>query len=149
MSTRITTLIAAAVLGLAGLLAPAAAREEIPAETRLKAYDADLGACGAEAVLSTIQSRFNGTERRYWNSTTEIVGFEKVRQAAFRPHGLDIIPRRYCVATALLNGKRKAVVRYAIIEGYGVAGVFDGVQFCVAGYDRNRTAGPGCARLDR
>lgn len=140
----------ATVLSMAALAAmPLKAREEIPAETRLRGYSALLDACNAPDVLSTIQNRFNATERRYWNSNAEIVGFEKVRQAAFRPHGLDLIPRRYCAATVMLNNRRKALVRYSIIEGGSFAGLTSGVQFCVAGYDRNRTAGPGCNRLDR
>jgi hypothetical protein len=142
--------IMATVLSAACLAAiPASAREEIPAETRLRGYSAVLSACDSPDVLDSIQSRFNANERRYWNSNAEIIAFEKVRQAAFRPHGLDLIPRRYCAATVVLNNRRKTILRYSIIEGGAFAGLANGIQFCVAGYDRNRTAAPGCARLDR
>ena len=127
----------------------ALAREELPAETRLFGYSADLDRCQSDRVLGQIQSRFNGTESRYWGGTVEITGFEAVREAAFRPHGLDLIPRRYCSAVARLSNHRKAKVRFAVIEDSGFAGLWDSVQFCVAGYDRNHTAMPGCARLDR
>ena len=126
---------------------PLTAREEIPAETRLYRYSADIAAC--ESALSAIQSRFRATERRYWNSDAEIVSFELVRQAAFRPHGLDLIPRRYCQAVAVMADKRRLKLRYAIIEDGGFAGIWDGVQYCLDGYDRNHTAMAGCARLDR
>lgn len=138
------------VMVLLTLVAGAAlAREEIPAESRLWSWSADLAQCDSPAVLSQIQGRFGATERRYWGGTVEISGFEKVRPAAFRPHGLDLIPRRYCQAVALMSNKRRLAVRYAIIEGSGFAGYPDAVQFCVDGYDRNHTAMAGCARLDR
>lgn len=123
------------------------AREEIPAETRRYSFDANLAAC--ESALSTIQSRFRSTERRYWNSNAEIISFEQVGQAAFRPHGLDLVPRRYCQAVAVMADKRRLKLRYAIIEDGGFAGIWDGVQYCLDGYDRNHTAMAGCARLDR
>jgi hypothetical protein len=149
MSKALNAGVAAVIVGLMMMLSPAQSREEIPAETRLFRFDANLHTCDSAEVLSTIQSRFNAAEQEYWGGAVEIVGFEKSRQAAFRPHGLDLIPRRYCQATALLSNNRKAVVRYAIIEDYGFAGLWDGVSFCVAGYDRNHTANPGCARVDR
>jgi hypothetical protein len=128
----------------------APAREEIPAELRAGSYDGNLHACNSAHVLGAIQSRFARTESRYWGSTIEIVAIEKIRQASLRPHGLDLIPRRYCEAVAVLSNRSKRTLRYAIIEDYGFAGLWDGVHFCVAGYDRQLTAGGGdCARFNR
>lgn len=139
-----------AVFTLAALTSlSATAREEIPAETREIPYSAQLSACNSPAILSEIQSRFARTEREYWHSNAEITGFERIRQAAFRPHGLDLIPRRYCQATARMSNSRPLKVRYAIIEDGGTFGYGEGVQFCLDGYDRNLTAMPGCYRLDR
>ncbi len=137
---------------LVGLLAAtlsATAREEIPAETRTIPWSAQLSACDSPGVLSRLQSRFNGTERRFWSNPAEIIGFEKVQQAAFRPHGLDLIPRRYCHAQAIMADRRRLTMRYAIIEEAGIIGMNEGLQFCLAGYDRNHTAMPECYRLDR
>ena len=149
MQARFLAATGAAFLAMTVMAVSTSAREEIPAETRLFPFSADLATCESAGVLDTIQSRFNGTERRYWGGTVEITGFEKTRQAAFRPHGLDLVPRRYCQTVALLSNNRKAVVRYAIIDGYGLAAHGSGIQFCVQGYDRNHTAMPSCARLDR
>lgn len=137
------------VLAGLALAAPLAAREEIPAETREIPYSANLAACDDAGVLGRIQTKFRQAERRYWASEAEIVGFDRIRQAAFRPHGLDLIPRRYCQATALMHDRRRLTLRYAVIEDAGLVGWRDDVQFCLVGYDRNHTAMPGCARLDR
>lgn len=125
------------------------AREQIPAETRETSYAANLSACESESVLGTIRARFSRTEGRFWQSQAEIVAIDRVRQAAFRPHGLDLIPRRYCEAVATMHDRRQLKLRYAIIEGAGFGGLGEGVQYCLDGYDRNHTAMPGCYRLDR
>lgn len=127
----------------------AGAREQIPAETREEAYSGHLSACDSPGVLSRIQSRFSTVERRFWHGEVEIVSIGQVRQAAMRPHGLDLIPRRYCQAVAVMSNQRKLKLRYAIIEDAGIVGMSEGIQYCLEGYDRNRTAGPGCNRLDR
>jgi hypothetical protein len=142
-----TLALAAAVL--ASVTTNGLSREEIPAETREMPYSAMLATCGEPAVLDHIRTRFARTERRYWHSDAEIVGIDRIRQAAFRPHGLDLIPRRYCDAVATLSNNRRLKLRYAIVEDAGLFGYGDGVQFCLEGYDRNHTAMPGCYRLDR
>lgn len=137
------------VTTLAGVAVPSFAREQIPAETRERAYSADLSPCDAPGVLSRIQSRFATVESRFWDSNAEIVAIGQIRQAAFRPHGLDLIPRRYCQAVATMSNNRKLKLRYAIIEDAGIIGMSEGIQYCLEGYDRNYTAMPGCNRLDR
>lgn len=134
---------------LAGIAVPSSAREQIPAETREHAFSAHLSPCDAPGVLSRIQSRFSTVERRFWDSNAEIVDIRQIRQAAFRPHGLDLVPRRYCQAVATLSNNRKLKLRYAIIEDFGIIGMGEGIQYCLEGYDRNSTAMPGCDRLDR
>lgn len=138
-----------ALLFAAGLAAPLAAREEIPAETREIPWSAVLASCDDPGVLARIQRKFAHTERLYWHGEVEIVGFDRVRQAAFRPHGLDLIPRRYCEALATTTDRRRHRLRYAVIEDAGIIGMGYDVQFCLDGYDRNHTAEAGCARLDR
>ena len=145
----------ALAISQAALPVPSLAREEIPAEQRFfgtsfyYGYDADLATCDSSAVLEKIRDRFSTVEKRFWNSDAEIVAIEQVRQAAFRPHGLDLIPRRYCQAVATMSNARKLKLRYAIIEGTGITGLSDGLQYCLEGYDRNHTARGGCNRLDR
>lgn len=141
MALATTATLAAAPAGLA--------REEIPAETRELPYSANLPVCDSPGVLSEIQSRFSRTERRYWHSNAEILQIDGVRQAAFRPHGLDLIPRRYCQAVATMSDHRRLTLRYAIVEDTGLFGYGAGVQYCLDGYDRNNTAPPSCYRLDR
>lgn len=147
MRVKLLALTAFAAASLAAL--PGIAREELPAETREIPYSGQLSSCDSPGVLHQIQIRFARTEREYWQSNAEIIGFERIRQAAYRPHGLDLIPRRYCQATARMSDNRPLTVRYAIIEEAGFSGYGEGVQYCLDGYDRNLTAMPGCYRLDR
>lgn len=149
MRVKLIAALALSIGTFAAMSPPSVAREQIPAETREFGYSANLAACDAPGVLSRIQSKFGSTERRFWNSNAEIVAIDKVRQAAFRPHGLDLIPRRYCQAVAVMSNNRRLALRYAIVEGAGITGWSDDVQFCLDGYDRNLTAMPGCYRLDR
>ena len=141
---------AAAIAVLTLLIAaPAGAREEIPAELRHHGFSADISSCESGAVLARIQSRFSANERQYWNSTAEILTVEKVQQVAFRPHGLDLIPRRYCKAVAVMADRSRRNLHYAIIEKAGIVSFSEGIQYCLDGYDRNHTAMAGCRRIDR
>lgn len=105
-------------------------------------YDGLLPAC--EAGLETITWRFAEKESRFWNSDLRIVGFEHVRQTAFRPWAQDTIPRRFCRATALVSDGRKRRVDYWIGEDTGIIGADWGVEWCVVGLDRNWAYNPAC-----
>src|SRR6185369_14860980 len=64
-------------------------------------YDGVLPPC--EAALDKIAGRFAEREGRFWNSDAQILGFERVREIAYRPWAPGTIPRRFCTATALVN----------------------------------------------
>jgi hypothetical protein len=105
-------------------------------------YDSVLPGC--DAALDTIASRFATKESRFWNSELQILGFERVRQIAFRPWADGTIPRRFCTATALASDGRKHQVTYSIGEDAGFSGATWGVEWCVAGLDRNWAYNPRC-----
>jgi hypothetical protein len=105
-------------------------------------YDGVLPPC--EAALDTIASRFATKESRFWNSELQIVSFERVRQTAFRPWASGTIPRRFCSATALVSDGHKHRVSYWIGEDTGMIGATWGVEWCVAGLDRNWAYNPAC-----
>ena len=105
-------------------------------------YDGVLPAC--EAALDKIAGRFAEKESRFWNSSAQILGFERVREIAFRPWAPGTIPRRFCTATALVNDGRKHAVSYWIGENTGMIGASWGVEWCVEGYDRNMAYNPRC-----
>lgn len=107
-------------------------------------YDAVVPMCEEAGPLDTIQARFAHKESRFWNSRLEIVGFEKVREVAFRPWVADAIPRRFCQAVALVNDGRKRPVYYSIVEDGGFASMRWGVEWCVVGLDRNLAYNPAC-----
>lgn len=105
-------------------------------------YSGDVPAC--EAGLGVIASRFAEKEGRFWNSDLQILGFESVRQTAFRPWAKNTIPRRFCTGVALVSDGRRHKVDYWIGEDTGMIGATWGVEWCVAGLDRNWAYNPGC-----
>ena len=105
-------------------------------------YDAVLPAC--EAALDTIASRFAQKEGRFWNSGLQILGFERVREIAFRPWAPGTIPRRFCTAKALVSDGRKHAVSYWIGEDTAMIGMSWGVEWCVDGFDRDWSYNPRC-----
>ncbi|HET7805023.1 MAG TPA: hypothetical protein VFL53_12320 [Pseudolabrys sp.] len=105
-------------------------------------YDGTVPAC--EAALNVIASRFAQKEGRFWNSNLQILGFDRVRETAFRPWAPETVPRRYCSAVAQVSDGRHHTVHYAIIEDGGIIGMFWGVEWCVVGLDRNWAYNPAC-----
>ena len=105
-------------------------------------YDGTITAC--EAALDVIALRFAQKEGRLWNSNLQILGFDRVRETAFRPWAQQTVPRRYCSAVAQVSDGRNHTVHYAIIEDGGMAGMFWGVEWCVVGLDRNCAYNPSC-----
>ena len=105
-------------------------------------YDGVLPPC--EAGLGKIAARFSEKESRFWNSSLQILDFERVREIAFSPWARGTIPRRFCQATALVSDGRKHAVYYSIGEDTGMIGASWGVEWCVAGLDRNWAYNPRC-----
>lgn len=105
-------------------------------------YDGALPSC--EAALDTIASRFSQKEGQFWNSDLQILGFDKVRQLAYRPWASGTIPRRFCSATATVSDGRQHRVNYSIGEDTGFIGASWGVEWCVDGLDRNWAYNPHC-----
>jgi hypothetical protein len=126
-------------------LGPVEARPLTPAEARRYSYDGQLPDCADPDVVSRIQSRFSQTETEYWHSGLEIVGFDKIDEIGYRTNGVDYIPRRYCVAQAIMNDQKLRTVSYAIGKDLGIIGWFGfGVEWCVAGLDREKAYAPNC-----
>jgi len=105
-------------------------------------YDGVVPPC--EAALNTIASRFAQKESRFWNSDLQILGFDKIRETAFRPWASETIPRRFCTAVAMVSDGRRHTVHYWIGEDTGMIGVSWGVEWCVVGLDRNWAYNPAC-----
>jgi hypothetical protein len=99
---------------------------------------------GCEAGLDTIASEFAQKESRFWNSSLQIVSFERVREVARNAWAHGTIPRRFCRAVALVSDQRKHAVYYWIGEDTGFVGATWGVRWCVVGLDRNWAYNPAC-----
>jgi hypothetical protein len=120
------------------------ARPLVPAEERYLPYRIELPACGDSGVADYIQTHFREREEEFWKSGLEIIGFEQTDEIGFRTTGLDYIPRRYCVARAYMNDSKIRSVSFSIGEDLGIIGFGWGVEWCVAGLDRNNADAPNC-----
>lgn len=141
---RALSLATAVLIGTAAAPIAALARPQVPAEDRYDSYQGVLPSCADPAVFERIQSRFHARKSEFWKSGLEIVGLAQVREIGFRTNGLDLIPRRYCVAKAEMNNQSVREVSYTIDEDLGIIGWGFDVEWCVAGLDRNYTYAPDC-----
>ena len=149
MSARICSLgvvFALVLVGLAPWSTPARAANFLEMNFWLSGprYEAAVPLCGEPAALGKIQSRFSEKEGHFWNSDLRIVGFDQVREIAFRPWAEGTIPRRFCSATVFVSDGVKRHVNYSIAEDTGLMGVGWGVEWCVVGLDRNWAYNPAC-----
>jgi len=141
--------LAAVLLPLALLASSAAlAREITPAERREVPFDDQFPVCHHPTVMEKIGTQFAEKEARFWNSSLTILEVERIRPLAWKPWGLDYIPRRFCTGTALLSDGRRRRIDYSVREDldltlFGQAKTW-GVEFCVAGLDRNWAYEPNC-----
>ncbi|HWZ40369.1 MAG TPA: hypothetical protein VNY08_18915 [Bradyrhizobium sp.] len=138
-------------LGLAGLslgvlLLGRPALAANPAELNFglfgPSYDGRVAEC--ERALGTITSQFQEKESSFWNSPLTIVAYGNIHETAFRPWQSDNIPRRFCSGSVQLSNGTFHAIQYSIIEDGGFAGFGQGVEWCVAGLDRNWAYNPAC-----
>ncbi len=142
---RFSTMGLAALLALAAPLVPASARPLTPAEARHYPYNGRLPGCEDPEVTSRIQYRFAETENEYWHSGLAILAYRDVGEIGYRTNGADYIPRRYCMADALMSDQKWRTVSYSIGEDFGIIGLWNfGVEWCVAGLDREKAYAPNC-----
>jgi hypothetical protein len=130
----------------------------VKAEERVQAFDAQLPTCDDPGVVGRIQRRFVEREQEFWKSTLTITQIDRVRATAFRPNGLDLIPRRYCAARALTSDGKFRTLEYNLTEDGGFSGwhgSFLGLirfptpgsyhlEWCLGGLDRHRTYAQDC-----
>ena len=145
-SARRIAILAAGMLSAAAALTPAWGASWLEMNVWMSGprYDAVVPACDEPGVFGEIRSRFARKEGRFWNSDLQIVGFERVRETAFRPWASQTIPRRFCSGVALVSDGVKRKVHYVIAEDLGIIGATWGVTWCVAGLDRNWAYNPAC-----
>ena len=107
-------------------------------------YSRVVPACDYPAALDRIIANFRTKEFRFWNSELRIVGFENIRELDFLPWAAQAIPRRFCSGIAVINDGGRHTIYYSIAEDTGMIGMDWGVNFCVAGLDRDWTYNPSC-----
>lgn len=138
---RILLLVGCALLAAAS---GATAFEIVPAEKRIIPFVAELPTCGDPSVLATISSRFAERESKFWSSELTILEYSQIRPVAWRPWGLDTIPRRYCTASVALSDGRRSRIDYSVREDLDFISNGWGTEWCVLGLDRNLAYSPSC-----
>lgn len=122
----------------------AAAYDVVPAEKRVLPYVANLPTCGDPSVLAEITVAFAEKEVKFWNSSLQLIQYENIKPLAWRPWGLDTIPRRYCTGTVTMSDGRHSRIDYSVREDLGFIGNSWGIEFCILGLDRNLAYAPSC-----
>jgi hypothetical protein len=140
----------AVLLSLAVLASSAAVGREItPAERREVPFTDRFPLCHDPVVMEKIGTQFAEKEARFWNSALTILEVERIRPLAWKPWGLDYIPRRFCTGTALLSDGRRRRIDYSVREDLDLKLLGQvrtwGVEFCVSGLDRNWAYEPNCS----
>jgi hypothetical protein len=107
-------------------------------------YSRALPACDFPGALDRIIGDFRTKEFRFWNSELRIVGLENIQELDTMPWAAQSIPRRFCSGTAVINDTTRHPIYYSIGEDTGMIGMDFGVNFCVAGLDRNWAYNPEC-----
>ncbi len=111
-------------------------------------YDHYVPLCSDSGPLGKITSRFASKEGHFWDSSLRIVRFDEIREIAWEPWSSGTIPRRFCTAYVLVSDgqsdARRHLINYSIIEDAGMIGADYGVEWCVAGLDRNGAYSPAC-----
>ena len=155
-----------AILGLAlllGLASGASAQSGpvddsiygTPSEGRWAPFFAVMPACDDPGVLGQISDLFSQSETIYWNGQNGIAGYQQVREIGFRGNGLSYIPRRYCIARAVMAVppqapayvKPERTVVYSIASNADIVGQSIHIGWCVIGLDREHAYEPDCAML--
>jgi len=107
-------------------------------------YEGVLPPCDYGPVFDKIGSKFGRKEEAFWASDLTIVGFENIRETAFRSWAANTIPRRFCSGIVATSDGRKHAIHYSISEDTGFIGASWGVEWCVVGLDRNWAYNPVC-----
>ncbi len=138
-----SALLAGALL-LPVLAAPVLGREINLAERREHDYEASIPPCDHPNVTWDIATDFATRESRFWNSSLKIVQFERIRQLAWRPWGLDYIPRRFCSGVVVTSDGARRRIDFSVREDLGFIGASWGTDWCVEGLDRHYAYAPRC-----
>src|SRR3954451_18793522 len=95
--------IAGAVLGLLAFGQAAQAASFIEKNFWLPGprYDGDLPPC--EAGLDRVSNQFAEKESKFWKSTLQITGCDRLHEIASRPRQSHNIPRRYSAGIAMIS----------------------------------------------
>ena len=124
----------ACALGIACAGAAGAADKGVALPPVPLAAEAD-GLCAAPRVLSGVISRFNWAERTTFKRGFELAALANPRANPDPVLNVGVIPKRYCIAEAMMSNGSRSTAYYVVLMGQGLAGIGNGLDFCILGLD--------------
>ncbi len=104
--------------------------------------------CNNKRVLRQIVDRFAWAENETWHRGFVIARIEAPRVRFVElEEDVGTIPRRYCLARAVMTNGRVHPLFYRTEEEMGFASIGDGVSFCLLGLDPWRVYDAACRVL--
>jgi hypothetical protein len=91
--------------------------------------------CTAPRVLSGVISRFNWAERNTFKRGFELSALANPRANPDPVLNVGVIPKRYCMAEAVMSNGTRSTAYYVVLMGQGLAGIGNGLDFCILGLD--------------
>lgn len=140
-------MLACSIASCAVLAVPASAADYIRPAPMTQAYAAPT-VCANDAVLSTIDHRFDYRAAHYLHGSLDVTDFHGAHELYHRPADeTHLIGRTYCEATVIMNDRRARPVWYLIETTMGYAGIGDNVEYCIGGLDPWSVYGAHCASV--
>ena len=91
--------------------------------------------CSRPGVLSAVISRFNWAERNTFKRGFELSALANPRANPDPVLNVGVIPKRYCIADAMMTNGMRSTAYYVVLRGQGLAGLGNGLDFCILGLD--------------
>jgi hypothetical protein len=121
-------------LALAGAAAAADTSAGGTASPAAAAAEAD-SLCARPGVVSGVISRFNWAERNTFKRGFELAALANPRANPDPVLNVGVIPKRYCVAEAMMTNGMRTTAYYVVAMGQGLASIGNGLDFCLLGLD--------------
>ncbi len=91
--------------------------------------------CARPGVVSGVISRFNWAERNTFKRGFELAALANPRANPDPVLNVGVIPKRYCVAEAMMTNGMRTTAYYVVAMGQGLASIGNGLDFCLLGLD--------------
>jgi ABC-type uncharacterized transport system permease subunit len=100
--------------------------------------------CASPLVVSAVVSRFNWAERTTFKRGFNLAALSNPRANPDPVLNVGVIPKRYCMAEAMMSNGMRSTAYYVVLMGQGLASIGNGLDFCIIGLDPWRVYDGAC-----